>query len=67
MFQVLPFNKYTRGLEQRFIKGKHIDIFKMNIIANKMNELNEYMLDLPRTLAKGLIYSFHISSPSDQL
>jgi hypothetical protein len=32
-----------------------------------MNELNEYMLDLPRTLAKGLIYSFHVSSPSDQL
>ena len=24
------------------------------------------MLDLPRVLAKGLIYSFHVSSPSDQ-
>ena len=34
---------------------------------NKMNDLNEYMLELPRTLAKGLIYSFHVSSPSDQL
>ena len=31
MFQVLPFNKYTRDLEQRFIKSKHIDIFKINI------------------------------------
>ena len=31
MFQILPFNKYTRGLEQRFIKSKHIDIFKINI------------------------------------
>ena len=33
---------------------------------NKIDELNEYMLDLPRILAKGLIYSFHVSSPSDQ-
>ena len=33
---------------------------------NKMNELNEYMLELPRTLAKGLIYFLHVSSPSDQ-
>ena len=31
MFQVLPFNKYTKDLEQRFIKSKHIDIFKINI------------------------------------
>jgi len=31
MFQVLPFNKYTRDLEQRFIKSKHIDIFEINI------------------------------------
>ncbi|MFN9940477.1 MAG: hypothetical protein ACK56I_13475, partial [bacterium] len=28
--------------------------------------INEYMLNLPRILAKGLIYSFHVSSPSDQ-
>ncbi len=33
MFQVLPFNKYTRDLEQRFIKSKHMnksDKYQMN-------------------------------------
>ena len=35
-------------------------------MSNKCNEINEYMLDLPRILAKGLIYSFHFSSPACQ-
>ncbi len=35
-------------------------------ISNKVNESNEYMLNLPRFLAKGLIYSFLFSSPSCQ-
>ena len=44
-----------------FIKSKHMNNSRQ--ISNKINEINEYMLNLPRFLAKGLIYSFLFSSP----
>ena len=43
-----------------------MDILRQTSVSNKINEINEYMLNLPRVLAKGLIYSFHVSSPFDQ-
>ncbi len=40
-----------------------MNILKQISILNKIDEINEYMLNLPRFLAKGLIYSFLFSSP----
>ncbi len=40
-----------------------MDILRQISMSDKMNEINEYMLNLPRFLAKGLIYSFLFSSP----
>ncbi len=49
-----------------FIKSKHMDILRQISMSNKIYEINEYMLSLPRFLAKGLIYSFLFSSPACQ-